>query len=329
MATKYIVNNVTGQTITGNLTINGNVIVTGSTTNNGTGVYRALLNQTGSLVGYNTGDFGGGLIIGETYTITTGQTGDDFSNIANVQSGVINETGCVFIATGQTPTIWSNGSELTSLGDLIVDVLENTLGYDLNWYYGGFGPGVYYATQSTIPLYETVINSFPKNNVLLNSQFLNSFNVVGQGRLLQLTGGAGSGANTDDVLFIGIWDWTNDVPVTDSLYYAPVQVSIKQDLDTTPVNVYGLNTATIPGGVNLTIVMIAGPNNVGTYYGDYVYVDDINELVLALNNQSNINFLGTFSVNPDVQDGIILTMTTSLRNQFAPNNELTFEVYND
>ena len=75
--------------------------------------------------------------------------------------------------------------------------------------------------------------------------------------------------------------------------------------------------------------MFAGPNDVGTFYGDYVYVNNINELVSALNNQSNSNFLGTFSVNPDVQDGIILTMTTSLRNQFAPNNELTFEVFHD
>ena len=71
MATKYIVNNVTGQTITGDLTINGNIIVTGSTTNNGTGVYRALLTQTGSITGTTLNDFNKGLIVGETYTITT------------------------------------------------------------------------------------------------------------------------------------------------------------------------------------------------------------------------------------------------------------------
>ena len=329
MSTKYNVNNVTGQTINGNLTINGNIVVTGTTNSNSVGTYKALLTQTGSLVGYDTGDFGGGLIIGETYTITNYISSDDFSNIANVQSGVINETGCVFIATGQTPTVWSNSSELTSDGGLIVDVLENSLGYDLNWYWGGAGPGIYYATQSTIPYDYFVINSFPKNNVLVNSQFLNSFNLVGQGNLLQLTGGSGTGANTDDVLFVGVWNWTSEGPVDNFLYYAPVQVSIKQDLDTTPVNVYGLNTATIPGGVNLSISMFAGPNDVGTFYGDYVYVNNINELVSALNNQSNSNFLGTFSVNPDVQDGIILTMTTSLRNQFAPNNELTFEVFHD
>jgi hypothetical protein len=48
MATKYIVNNVTGQTITGNLTINGNVTITGTTNTRPYKVYTALLSQTGT-----------------------------------------------------------------------------------------------------------------------------------------------------------------------------------------------------------------------------------------------------------------------------------------
>jgi hypothetical protein len=41
MATKYIVDNLTGQTITGDITINGNLTFTGTSNNSGT--YRALL----------------------------------------------------------------------------------------------------------------------------------------------------------------------------------------------------------------------------------------------------------------------------------------------
>jgi hypothetical protein len=88
MATKYIVDNVANQTITGDLTINGNLNVTGTTS--GLVTYKALLTQLGSQTGTTLGGFGGfndGLIIGETYTVTDYQSDDDFSNIANVISG--------------------------------------------------------------------------------------------------------------------------------------------------------------------------------------------------------------------------------------------------
>ena len=133
METKYIINNSTGQTINGGITINGNLIVTGTTTNQGLLNYKALLTQTGPIVGTMIDNFNYYLIIGEEYTITNYQSGDDFSNVAQVISGNINETSCVFVATGGTPSIWSNGSELTSSGNLVVDVLENTLGFDLTW----------------------------------------------------------------------------------------------------------------------------------------------------------------------------------------------------
>ena len=84
MATKYIVDNLTGQTITGDITINGNLTVTGTSNNSGT--YRALLTQTGSISG-TSGDFNNRLIIGETYEITDYATYDDFSNVANILSG--------------------------------------------------------------------------------------------------------------------------------------------------------------------------------------------------------------------------------------------------
>ena len=46
----------------------------------------------------------GDLVIGETYEITNYQGSDNFSNVADVISGVINTNGCIFIATGTTPT---------------------------------------------------------------------------------------------------------------------------------------------------------------------------------------------------------------------------------
>lgn len=54
----------------------------------------------------------GALISGKEYTILTYVAGDDFSNIATVVSGTINTTGCVFTATGTTPTDYTNGSTI-------------------------------------------------------------------------------------------------------------------------------------------------------------------------------------------------------------------------
>ena len=65
MATKYIVDNLTGQTITGNVTINGNLSVTGVTTGS-LSTYKALLTDLGSQTGTSLNNFGGlngGLII--------------------------------------------------------------------------------------------------------------------------------------------------------------------------------------------------------------------------------------------------------------------------
>jgi len=57
----------------------------------------------------------GELIVGETYEITNYQGTDDFTDVADIQSGVINTNGCVFIATGPTVSNWSSNSVLTEL----------------------------------------------------------------------------------------------------------------------------------------------------------------------------------------------------------------------
>jgi hypothetical protein len=106
--------------------------------------YRAILNHTDPLDGDNIFAFGEGFIIGETYYIDTFNVGDDFSNIANVIDGDIFSDGCTFIATGTTPTNWSNNSYLYSDGNFVINVLENTTGIDILWFDSPFGGEGYY-----------------------------------------------------------------------------------------------------------------------------------------------------------------------------------------
>jgi hypothetical protein len=311
MTTKYIVNNVSGQTINGGLKING------------IANYKALLTQTGPITGTGMTDFNYGLIIGETYTISIYQNGDDFSNIANVLSGTINTSGCTFIATGETPSVYTGGTELISSGDLVVNVLENNLGYDIEWFYDPLSfSGTYIGINATTgPIY----NSFNRNTTFLN---------VGTPTFIygpfqyQIYGGVSLGfiSNKDDVFFIGVWDEVNLEPVDNELYYQPFELIVKQDTDTTPIQTYGENVSVLPYN-NVSVRVFAGSDSIQSFVGDSTTVNNINELVNQLNINSNTNLLGTYSVNEGVEDGIILTMATNLKNQLSPNNTLTFEVY--
>jgi hypothetical protein len=324
MATKYIVNNVSGQTINGDLTINGNITVTGITNNLSVGTYRALLTQTGELEGDAISWFNYALIIGETYTIVNYVEDADFSNIANVQSGTINQTGCVFIATGTTPNSWNDGTNLASDGGLIVDVLENTLGYDIDWSWAPFGGVGYYigVKDTQVPL----INSFPKNKVSITTQATSSFVTESFGiNIYSNTTDFDFG--NDSAIQINVFDYFYEGLRDNSLYYTPIEIKINQDLDTTPILVYGENVSEFPYDY-VAITLYAGDNNVGNFYTDTsTFVNDITEMVADLNSSPETNFLGTFSVNEGVENGVILTMATNLKNQFSPNNTLTFEVF--
>lgn len=326
MATKYIVDNLSGQTITGDLTINGNVIITGTTSSDTFLTYRALLTQTGTIVGTNLGNFNYGLIIGETYTITNYIAGDDFSNIANVTSGLINETGCVFVTTGETPTNWNNGSELTSQGNLIVDVLENTLGYNIYWEQAPFGGQGYYVgyNDTTGPMY----NNFPRNFTEVKVQI--KYAIEYSTSILPPIGipGIGNDYAKDTFVFINVFSDPDGSLINNALYYTPVEINVKQTSSLAPVVVYGENVSLYPYG-NISIDLFAGGNYVDSFFGNYNEVNNITELVTALNNDANTSYLGTFSVNPNVEEGIILTTTERIKNQFSPNNTLTFEAFND
>lgn len=329
--TKYIVNNISGQTITGDFTIDGNLTVTQSTVSNGVGIYRALFTQTGSQVSTDLNGYNGKLIIGETYNITNYQGSDDFSNIANVISGDINQTGCQFIATGTTPNIWSSGTELTSGGGLIVDVLENTLGYDIDWQWAPYGGYGYYLGFKYFPISFTgyIPNLFPRNVVQIKAIPTQPLNWGFFPYLTIYSNCTGFDVGSDDFMQLRVLDLDLGDQTDNALYYTPVEINIKQDLDTTPISVYGSNISAFPYG-NVSVRLFAGDNNVSTFY-HYYYVEanDINELVTILNSDIGTNYLGTYSVNVGVEDGIILTMATNLKNQFSPNNTLTFEVFSE
>jgi hypothetical protein len=318
MATKYIVNNLTGQTITGNLTVNGNLSVTGVTSGS-LGVYKSLLTQTGPITATSIGDFiGNAFIIGETYTITNYVSSDDFSNIADVQSGTINQTGCVFIATGQTPNIWADGSELVSDGGIVETVLENNLGYNILWFNDTpAGPGVYVGiNETTGPLY----NSFNRINTSVTTQLITPTVPLPY----VLSSGVGSLPSKDNLVFIAVYDYFNGTPVTDSLFYTPVHIYIKQDLDTTFTTTYGYISTGFPFG-NINIDIICGDYYVDTIVGDSAVVGDISELITQLNSYSGTNVLGTFS--DDGAGGLLLEMETKMKNQFCSSGTLTFNVY--
>lgn len=157
---------------------------------------------------------------------------------------------------------------------------------------------------------------------------INPFNNYAGGNQLQMVGSSSILTEIDDSVFFGVWDWTNDSGRDNSLYYAPIEIKIKKDSDTTLIQTYGDNVSNFPYG-NLSIAIYTGENLVQNIYGDYSLVNNINELVTQLNADNKLSFLGTYSVNEAVENGIILTMTTSIKNQFSPNNTLTFNIFND
>lgn len=84
----------------------------------------------------------GPLVVGETYRIDALNTGDDFSNVGYMMPEMS------FVATGTTPTNWSNGTYILNVtqSNPIVTVLYNSIG-NVAWKYSG-AKGSYRATFS-------------------------------------------------------------------------------------------------------------------------------------------------------------------------------------
>jgi hypothetical protein len=322
MTTKYIVNNASEQTINSDVIINGNLSVTGVTTGS-LATYKVLLTQTGNLTGTTLEFFNDALIIGETYTITNYVSGDDFSNIANVISGVINETGCEFIATGTIPSVWANSSELSSLGELIYDVLENNLGYDIDWFHENeFGFGIYYGVPSVIGL---KYNNFPKEKSYCYSRIANEFLLFTNAQTYALSGSLSSKDDALGLFVLGLGE-EGPVPVSDILYYTPFEFNVKQNIDTTPVVLNGTVEASFPFN-NVSVDLFCGVRYVESFDGDSTTVNNMSELITQLNTNPETSFLGTYSDNGD--SSVLLTMPTNLVDRFCSNGTLTFEVYED
>jgi hypothetical protein len=141
MVTKYIIDNVSGQTITGNLTINGDFVITGTTNIIKYKVYTALLTQSGvnSPITITSGD----LTVGVTYLIKSGGTGGDFTNVGAPN----NDANTSFVATGTTPNSWGTKSLEYDEGAPVVTVLENTIG---NIWFTYDGVGTYRAFSDSL-----------------------------------------------------------------------------------------------------------------------------------------------------------------------------------
>jgi hypothetical protein len=349
MATKYIVDNLTGQTITGDLTINGNLTTTSV---NNSGTYRALLTQTGSLNG-DSSYFNDRLIIGETYEITDYQDYDDFSNVADVQSGAalldfdydwtttlsgtfngltgttsglgsgasfdgywcgtttpiiinitidtggdgyvvgdtitilgtelsgstptndltitvtevdtnVNVTGCIFIATGDTPIIWGN-TILTSVGDLVVDVLENTLGDELEWFYDpGFQEGLYLTSFSEYINNNNLCYIFPRNKTQITTPtFIAPFNYdfysPPQFNLIVFSQIGYFLGPIDDTIFLSVYDTGILDFVGDSLYYTPIEIKLNSSITQEETPLTSINWSTYSGDSDFDTYNIVFP----------------------------------------------------------------------
>lgn len=92
-------------------------------------VYVALLTQT------TVSTTSGLLVTGKTYVINTLVVGDDFANVGYVAQST------PFVATGTTPTTWTNSTEVINITDsaLSAVILENTLSGDIVWGYNSGG----------------------------------------------------------------------------------------------------------------------------------------------------------------------------------------------
>jgi hypothetical protein len=311
------------------------------TATNGSGVFNGL---TGTTSGLGSGASFDVYICGTTYNSITVVTsgvdyvvGDTITILGTDLSGSTptndititvtgfnpNQTGCVFIATGEIPTNWSNGSTLVSSGNLVVKVLENNLGYDIEWVTGEIGAGVYLGFNSiTGPLY----NTFNRNTtfVLGGGNSISFFGL--EPNLLETFIGPVSFVNEkDDIIFVAVVDTEIFDTVADNLYYFPVQIQILQDTDTTPIVISGTVETSFP--ITLTsIALFCNGNFIQSLYGDGT-VNDMSELITYLNSLPNTSYLGVYS---DPEDGgVLLEMPTNLVNQFCSSGTLTFEVFND
>ena len=222
--------------------------------------------------------------------------------------------------------ILTNFSELVSNGGLIVDVLENTLGYDIYWDWAPFGGvGYYVAYNSTTgPVY----NAFQRDKVEIITPFKYSFNNFISFPPFIVPGIDGF-MYKDEFIFIdaiyvggGPGDLEND-----QLYYTPIEIKINQDTDTTPVEIYGEVMPSFPISYVYINLLCNGNTVQSVYCNDTSTVTNMSELITLLNN--DINNVYGLVYSEGGPGGIQVTMPTNIKNQFCANGTLTFEVFDN
>ena len=298
----------------------------GSTSGEGSGVEFEIYINNDVYESISIVTIGYGYASGDTITILGTNVGgispdnDITITVDSVTTDNPNQTGSVFIATGETPTNWNNGSTLVSSGNLVVTVLENNLGFDIEWVDGaGLDPGLYFGFNSTTgPLY----NTFNRNTTFVLST--NNIPFFGPTTLETFTGPI-SLSEKDDAIIVAVFDISVPEPVSDSLYYFPVEIQIKQDTDTTPIVISGTVVSSFPFS-NASVDLLCGDMFIQSIYGGGV-VNNMSELIIQLNSDPVTSYLGTYS--DDGFGGVLLEMPTNLVNQFCANNTLTFFVFND
>jgi hypothetical protein len=315
---KYIVDNLSNQSITGQLTINGGLTVVDE--NFTTLTYRALLTQTGPIVGTEILDLEGGFIVGEEYTITNYVDGDDFTNIG----ATISATGSVFIATGEIPNVWANGSTITSTGDIFANVLENTLGYDLQWEQNPEAPpGIYAGFDSNFgPKY----NNFPKDRTFITVQetgyFFEADNIRYYPSTREIV--VKNDSIGLDVRNINYQSWTQSDWIENRLYLTPVEIKVKQNIDKTPILLPGMSVVDYSTESTIDVVLYNNNDFVEYFTTSVSMPNNITELVTLLNNDEGTNFLGVFS--DDGNDGLEFSMYANLVERFNTFGTLNFFV---
>ena len=128
----------------------------------------------------------------------------------------------------------------------------------------------------------------------------------------------------DDSIILNVYDYGAVDYLSDRLYYTPVEIYLKQDLDTTPITITGTVSSSYPI-VNTSINLLRDSQLITTFYSNLTS-NDLSEVVTSLNTDPDTSHLGTYSID---NGNIVLTMQAGLKRKFVEENQLTFEVFND
>lgn len=150
----------------------------------------------------------GELIIGKSYMIQSLNGNDDFNNIGYVT------TGSIFIATGTTPTNWTNATVVIDIEASVPTSIilgNNTLG-ELTWEYRGIGDYKGTFANVSLDIEKTLINPFGFTYICSPGEDAQGYRCIVQDGSLTL-----QTYNTTD----------GSVSLEDEvLYFAPIEISV-------------------------------------------------------------------------------------------------------